>query len=319
RPAARAAPRRPGVPRAGGGAPGRGGWGVLAAAGGGGGGGAPRGGGAAGPRPPGPRPPLVAVDLAEAATRLRLPSVEEPLASAAEMGFALEQGGAPFELVVSWLGVARQLAAMGVNFCFGPVLDLGGPGSPRGEGECFGESPELVATAGAAAVDALSAAGLVACGQGFPGRGLGPGAEPATADDLEGRDGLPFAAAISHGLDVIQLATGLYPAWDPKEPAFRSQAVLSDRLRGALGFDGVAVSPDLGIGFGDAADGAAALRSTAEGALAAGCDLLVVGDPEAQGALLDARHPFPGPDVAVRWREAAQRVTELRDDWLVPG
>ncbi|MEM1202737.1 MAG: glycoside hydrolase family 3 N-terminal domain-containing protein, partial [Acidobacteriota bacterium] len=285
--------------------------------------GGPTGGAAARPGAAGPRPPLVAVDLAEAATRLRLPSVEEPLASAAEMGFALEQGGAPFELVVSWLGVARQLAAMGVNFCFGPVLDLGGPGSQRGEGECFGESPELVATAGAAAVDALSAAGLVACGQGFPGRGLGrglgPGAEPATADDLEGRDGLPFAAAISHGLDVIQLATGLYPAWDPKEPAFRSQAVLSDRLREALGFDGVAVSPDLGIGFGDAADGAAALRSTAEGALAAGCDLLVVGDPEAQGALLDARHPFPGPDVAVRWREAAQRVTELRDDWLVPG
>lgn len=60
----------------------------------------------------------------------------------------------------------------------------------------------------------------------------------------------------------------LYPAWDADLPATVSPTIISEVIRGAIGFDGLLMSDDLGM---RALSGTLAERTAA--ALAAGCDL----------------------------------------------
>jgi beta-glucosidase len=144
--------------------------------------------------------------------------------------------------------VRRQLLAIGARQGLAPVLDVArDPRWGRVE-ETFGEDPTLVSHFGMAYVRGLQSAdlsqGVMATGKHFIGHSLSQGGlncAPAHVGMREIHDVYlaPFQAAIREaGLASIMNA---YPELDGDVVA-ASRRILTDLLRGQLGFDGLVVS-----------------------------------------------------------------------------
>ncbi len=178
------------------------------------------------------------------------------------------------------LAMARELAAVGIDLDFAPVLDV--LSNPRNQvigDRAFGATPQRVARFGLALARGLARGGVVACGKHFPGHG-------STAGDshfvlprvrlsrrmLAERDLVPFARAVGAGLPALMTAHVVYTALDPRRPATLSPRICRDLLRRRLGFRGVLFSDDLDMG---AVAGKRSPERIAVAALEAGCDMLV--------------------------------------------
>jgi beta-N-acetylhexosaminidase len=149
--------------------------------------------------------------------------------------------------------LGRELAVTGINVDYAPVLDVhSNPQNPIIGNRALSRDPEWTARLGVAFLRGFRNAGVLAVGKHFPGHGdtaqdshleLPTVSRPAA--DLEAVELVPFARAISAGLDIIMTAHVNYPAWDEKYPATFSRAIMTDILRKRLGFDGVIISDDL--------------------------------------------------------------------------
>lgn len=177
--------------------------------------------------------------------------------------------------------MGNELASLGVNLNFAPVLDVhSNPSNPVIGERAFGRTPEEVIPAALAFMGGMQRQGVLACGKHFPGHGdtdvdshyelpvLGTG-----IDDLKRRELKPFAAAIAAGIPMIMTAHVLFPALDEALPVTLSRRFNHDLLRGEMGFDGVIISDDLGMRavshiFEDTSAGVRLLL--------AGCDMLMV-------------------------------------------
>ena len=176
----------------------------------------------------------------------------------------------------------RELRALGVNVAYAPVCDVATNARNPALGiRAFGDDPATVSTFVAAFAGGLEAAGVAACAKHFPGSGTvaddthhGPGRSNASLAEIRDRELPPFSAAIAAGARIVMAGHAAVPAMtgDNDLPASLSRTILTDLLRGALGFGGVIVSDALdmaALGQGAAAivDGILALR--------AGVDLLL--------------------------------------------
>jgi len=177
--------------------------------------------------------------------------------------------------------IGEELRALGFNWDFAPVLDVNNnPQNPVIGDRAYGEDPVLVAAMGAAAVRGFQEdAGILACGKHFPGHGdtdtdshhalprIGHSRARLDAVEL-----VPFRAALEAGLAAVMTSHILFPALDAHLPATLSPTVLTDLLRGELGFDGLIITDDLemkGVAAGWGSAEAAVL------AVQAGADLLL--------------------------------------------
>ncbi len=144
--------------------------------------------------------------------------------------------------------IRRQMLAVGARLALSPVLDVArDPRWGRVE-ETYGESPELCAQLGVAYVSAMQTADLskgVACAAkhflGYAASMGGRNQAPVQVGGRELRDvyAAPFAAAIRDAaLDGIMNS---YSSVDGL-PCAGSREILTDLLRGELGFDGVVVA-----------------------------------------------------------------------------
>ena len=152
--------------------------------------------------------------------------------------------------------LGEELAALGIGWDFAPVLDVHtNPDNPVIGNRAFGVTPEAVAAHALAFWRGLRGAGLVGCGKHFPGHGDTrtdshlelPVVDHEVPDRLRAVELAPFAAAARAGIEAFMTAHVLYPALDPDRPATLSRRILTDLLRGELGFAGVIVSDDLGM------------------------------------------------------------------------
>jgi beta-N-acetylhexosaminidase len=66
--------------------------------------------------------------------------------------------------------------------------------------------------------------------------------------DLRRRELLPFKATIDAGARLVMTSHILFPKIDPDIPATMSRRIVNDVLRGELGFDGVVITDDIGMG-----------------------------------------------------------------------
>jgi len=260
------------------------------------------------------RTPLVAVDQEGGRVqRLRAPVLELPPMRA--LG-ALDDA-ALTRRAASALG--RQLAAIGFNVDFAPVLDVDtNPDNPVIGDRSFGSDPQRVARHGLAFARGLRDAGVLACGKHFPGHGDTVDdshfALPALAHDmarLEAVELVPFAAAAAE-LDSVMTAHIVFRALDPDRPATLSPKVLG-LLREKLGFSGLVFSDDMEMKA--IADHWPTGRAAVE-AIRAGCDLLLICATverlaEARAAL--AEEAARDSAFAVRLEEAASKVRRTRD------
>lgn len=218
--------------------------------------------------------------------------------------------------------IGSDLRRAGVDVDFAPSVDVNSDiRNPVIGVRSFGADPEAVARHGAAFVRGLRAAGVAATAKHFPGHGattvdshLGLPVIEADEETFRRRDLPPFAAAVEAGAELVMTSHVVFPALDDA-PATLSRRLLQDLLRDQLGFDGVVVSDALDMAGVRAAHG---IAEAAALAMAAGCDLLLIGaeDGEEHCAAIRAaitRHLHEGRLTEERLHEATGRVTALRE------
>jgi beta-N-acetylhexosaminidase len=220
--------------------------------------------------------------------------------------------------------IGADLRAAGIDLDLAPSLDVNSAAdNPVIGTRSFGADPLLVARQGAAWVDGLQSAGVLACVKHFPGHGatttdshhaLPVVDEPA--DVVRTRELVPFAGTAAA---CAMVAHVVVPALDPDGPATFSRRIVTDLLRGELGFDGAVISDALDMA---GASGAIGIPEAAVRALIAGCDLLCLGsqtDGPQLAAIVDAVLDAIGSGRLERSRlvDAASRVDELRARELV--
>lgn len=178
-------------------------------------------------------------------------------------------------------GMGHELASVGINWDFAPVLDVNNnPHNPVIGTRSYGADADLVARLGVAAVQGLQLdARIMACGKHFPGHGdtdtdshFALPRIPHPRTRLDAVELIPFRAAIATSIASMMTAHLLFPALDPRLPATLSPAILTGLLREELGYDGLIVTDDLemkGVAAHWGAPEAAVL------ALEAGADMLL--------------------------------------------
>lgn len=181
--------------------------------------------------------------------------------------------------------IGRRVDAIGADVVIGPVADVNtDPGNPVIGVRAFGAGTDLVARHTAAAVRGIQRAGVAACAKHYPGHGdthtdshHDLPALTLSQREIDAQHIPPFTAAIHAGVLFIMTAHITAPHWG-EAPATLNPEVLA-RLR-RDGFDGVIVT--------DALDMAAIRERVGIGegavrALAAGADLLCIGNPTNPG------------------------------------
>jgi beta-N-acetylhexosaminidase len=148
--------------------------------------------------------------------------------------------------------VGSELAAVGIDWDFAPVLDVDtNPKNPVIGARSLGADPARVAELGVAFAAGLVERGVAACAKHFPGHGdtLQDSHHelprlPHSLERLERIELAPFRAAIAAGVPSIMAAHIVFEALDAELPASMSPAVLA-LLRQRLGYDGIVVTDDL--------------------------------------------------------------------------
>jgi len=222
------------------------------------------------------RPVLIGIDQ-EGGTRFALKEPFTAWPSLAELGRLddlklIEQAAR---------AMALELRAVGCNVDFAPMLDLHvNPESPVTKDRSFGGNPHRVAEMGAAFHRGLRAGGVLSCAKHFPGHGdaqVDPHLDlpvfSGTMERLNAAELLPFRAAVAAGVPLVMTAHILLPQVDAERPASLSPILLDSVLRQRMGFGGVILADDLGMG-------AIARRygpgEAAVSALAAGTDIAML-------------------------------------------
>lgn len=152
---------------------------------------------------------------------------------------------------------ARELRAAGVTIDLAPVMGTvpagGAPNPPIGDLDReFGHTPATVTSHGVAVVRGLAAGGVDATVKHFPGLGRVSGNTDTTmgvTDSVTTRTDpylKPFQAAVAAGAPFMMMSTAIYSRIAPNVPAAFSKTIVTDMLRGDLGFTGVIISDDLG-------------------------------------------------------------------------
>jgi len=139
--------------------------------------------------------------------------------------------------------------AMGVHVNFSPVADVNNNArNPVINTRSFGEDPQQVGRFTAAYARGYQAGGMLAVLKHFPGHGdtdvdshLGLPIITHPRDRLDAIELWPFRYAMSEGADAVMTAHIQLPALDPAEfsPASLSRSIVTDLLRGELGFTGL--------------------------------------------------------------------------------
>ena len=198
-----------------------------------------------------------------------------------EIGLVWERDAAVAASLAEAIGIiiGSELADVGIDFSFTPVLDLDFGASGVIGDRAFSRSPEVAGELATALMLGLAQAGMAAVGKHFPGHGF------TTADshvaipvderligEIERFDLAPYRMLISKGLAGIMPAHVIYPSIDSR-PAGFSAIWLKEILRQRLGFDGLIFSDDLSM---EGASVAGDVLARANAAFEADCDMVLV-------------------------------------------
>lgn len=160
---------------------------------------------------------------------------------------------------MAYATIGSDLATLGIGMDLAPVVDVVDPdlaentapvgGLDRG----FGTTPDAVAPCVEAAVAGLAEHGVAAVLKHFPGLGRirenTDLSAQGTSDEVTAADDAAldvFARGITAGASAVMVSSATYPRIDPSAPALFSRALVTDVLRGRLGFDGLVMTDDIG-------------------------------------------------------------------------
>lgn len=200
--------------------------------------------------------------------------------------------------------IADDLARLGITVDCLPVVDIPAAAADPVIGDrAYGNDTELVARLAGAVCAGLLDGAVLPVLKHIPGHGRArvdshhacPLVE-TSYEELANTDFMPFRALAT--MPWAMTAHIVYSAIDPTGPATLSSRVVTEVIRGEIGFDGVLVSDDLSmraLGGG--------LGERTRQALAAGCDLALHcnGDPGEMEEVVAAARPI-SPLTAARLR-----------------
>lgn len=263
--------------------------------------------------------PLASVDQEGGQVRVLRGGAAEKTASAADLG-----AEGPDAVRAAYTTIGEDLASLGFAMALAPVADvvdpeLGRANAPVGKVERgFGTDPETVGACVEAAVEGLAASGIASVVKHFPGLGrvrenTDFSADGITDETTSAED--PALTAFTRGVDAgavgVMLASATYTAIDPDSPAMFSRAVVTDLLRDRLGFDGLAMTDDIGAAAA-VADVPVGERATRF--LAAGGDVVLTADPSLGPELAAAIADWAAASDAnaQRVRESVARLLDVK-------
>ncbi|HNP32982.1 MAG TPA: glycoside hydrolase family 3 protein, partial [Flavobacterium sp.] len=178
--------------------------------------------------------------------------------------------------------MAQESKRMGIHFNFAPVLDINtNPKNPIIGYRSFGENKVNVTEHALALMKGVQSQGIFSTGKHFPGHGdtatdshLALPVVKASLDHLEKIELYPYKRMFDEGLVSVMVAHLNVPSLEPRVgyPTSVSPRVVTDLLRGELGFDGLIFTDALNM------KGAANFRSPGEldlEAFLAGNDILL--------------------------------------------
>lgn len=205
--------------------------------------------------------------------------------------------------------IGGYLKKLGIYLDFAPVADVNtNPDNPVIGSRAFSSDPQTAADMVSAAVGGFHEAGIACCLKHYPGHG------DTSGDTHDGRVGtgkswdellacelVPFKAGITAGADLVMVAhISASAVTGDDAPASFSHELITSKLRGELGFEGVVATDSLAMGA------VTAVYSPAEAALSAlgaGVDMLLMPD--------DYRAAYDGVLAAVRSGEMSEtRIDE---------
>ncbi|WP_291289663.1 glycoside hydrolase family 3 protein [Enorma sp.] len=165
--------------------------------------------------------------------------------------------GDPAEAAEVGRVIGTYLHEIGFNLDFAPDADvLTNPSNTAIGQRSFGSDPELVAEMVAAEVEAMLETGTLPCVKHFPGHGdtagdshTGAVTAERSREEIEGCEFAPFRAAIEAGCPFVMVGHIQTPNFAADGlPASLSSVMMTDVLRGDLGFEGVIISDSFAMG-----------------------------------------------------------------------
>ena len=181
--------------------------------------------------------------------------------------------------------VSQQASYLGWNICFGPVVDVNiNPENPITNIRSFGEDPDIVATLAAAYIKGLQSDGrLIGTAKHFPVAGMqfsdshfALEKTRTTKEEMENIHLKPFKKAIEAGVGGLMCNHAIYDMYDAENVATLSKAVMTDLLRGELGFEGVMYTDAMGMaGMTESEKNCGNPHMGTIRAITAGCDVIL--------------------------------------------
>ena len=219
--------------------------------------------------------------------------------------------------------ISTTLASVGVNLNLAPVVDLDvNPHNPAigALDRSFSADPAVVTKLALAEIRAHHESSIATTLKHFPGLGSATANTDFGVADVTktwSRTELePFQAIVASGLaDAVMAGHLVNRNLDPDHPASLSPAIVTDLLRGELGWDGVVITDDLQAGAITSAFGAEEAISLA---IEAGNDLLLLAnqqsyDPEIATNTIDTIEGLvrSGRISATRLEESRGRIDAM--------
>jgi beta-N-acetylhexosaminidase len=151
----------------------------------------------------------------------------------------------------------RLLRLFGFNLDLCPVLDISFDDDADNSllGRCYGKTVEQVVRNAGVFNEAMRKQGIASCGKHFPGYSAAPADAhyqlpriDRTREQLDENELAVFRQFITH-VDSMMICHGWYPCFESKHtPATFSRRIVTDLLRGEMGFDRLIMTDDLDMG-----------------------------------------------------------------------
>ncbi|MCR5625570.1 MAG: hypothetical protein K6G11_10135, partial [Lachnospiraceae bacterium] len=162
--------------------------------------------------------------------------------------------------------IGEELSSIGINTNYGPVMDVNNnPANPVIGLRSFSDDPQMVSDYGVAYLQGLMDQNVIGTLKHFPGHGdtdvdshTGFPIVDKSYDELMENELVPFKACIDAGAEMIMTAHIQYPQIEKEKietldntevtlPATMSKEIITNILRGKLGYEGVVVTDALNM------------------------------------------------------------------------
>ncbi len=214
--------------------------------------------------------------------------------------------------------IGRYLSEYGIDVDFAPVADVNtNPDNPIIGVRAFGDDPQVAAEMVAAVIEGLHSQGIMSSVKHFPGHGdtktdthTGTAETLKTWEEITACEMIPFMAGIEAGTDFVMVAHIALPnVTGTDEPASMSYLIMTEKLRGELGYEGLIITDAIAM---DAINETYGSSAGSVQAILAGADVVLMpyDYEEAFNAVVDAVRN--GTITAERLDESVYRILSYK-------